>query len=140
MLTPTTSLAELAGLPPGDVDAIARVGASAMASGRYALAVKIYEALVALEPLVHAHRLRLAFAQHGAGDTRRALDALDACLVEGTTLPPGAQVHALLLRAELVATGPGGREAARADLGRAHALAARSPEAKAALDGGGDGA
>ena len=132
MLDARASIAELAGVAPGDVDAMAQVGASAMSAGRYALAVKVFTGLVALEPADARHRLRLAFAHHAAGDVRMALAALDGAL-EGA-LDDDARIHALLLRAEIRAAFD--KDGARADLATARDLAARSPAAKRVLDGG----
>ena len=124
------SLAALAGVAPGDVDALARVGASALVSGRAELACTVFRGLCALEPEVAEHQLHLAAAARAGGDEAAALGALDRAVALGND--DAVTVAALLLRAELVAKHD--REAAKADLGQARALAARSPAARKALE------
>lgn len=124
------SLAALAGIASGDVEAIARIGASALVTGRTELACTVFRGLCALEPTVAAHHLHLAAAARAHGDEASAFAALDRAVALGND--DAVTVHALLMRAELVARTD--REAAKLDLGRARGLAARSPEAKKALE------
>lgn len=127
------SLAALAGVAPSDVDALARVGASALVAGRAELACKVFRGLSALEPAVPAHRLHLAAAERAHGNLAAALSALDSVIAD-TAADDAVKVHALLLRAELVARTD--RAAAKGDLARAKDLAASSPAAKKAWEQG----
>lgn len=127
------SLAALAGVEATDVEALARVGASALVAGRAELACKVFRGLSALEPAVAAHRLHLAAAERAQGNLAGALAALDSVIAD-TAAEDGVKVHALLLRAELVARTD--RAAAKGDLARARDLAARSPAAKKAWEQG----
>jgi hypothetical protein len=126
------NLVELAGIPSSDVEAIARVGASALISGRHELARQVFEGLIALEPERADFRLCLAIAWQ-KDDEAKAVDVLHALLAR-TDVDDATQVRALLLRAELTAKHD--KLSARSDLGRAHELAKTSPDARAALEQG----
>jgi hypothetical protein len=124
------SISALAGVAAGDVDAIARVGASALLTGRAALAQKVFAGLAALEPAVGRHRLFLAEAHKLAGDSAGARATLDA-LIDDAAADEATLVHALVARATLRSAD---RDGARSDLSRAKVLAEGSAEARAAWE------
>ncbi|MBI1946354.1 MAG: hypothetical protein HYS27_11690 [Deltaproteobacteria bacterium] len=128
------ALKDVAGLTPADMDAIAKVGASAIQSGRFELAVRVFSSLAALDPGEPLHLLHCAFAHKGAGQRDLAIEQLGRFLDADVPKALPDVARALLLRAEL--HGAGNRAAAAADLLAARALAARSPEVKQIVDGG----
>lgn len=125
-------LKDLAGLSHNDLDAIARLGASALQGGRLALALEVFTGLEALDPEQPLHVLHQAVVHKAAGRRAEAIDAvtrfLDADLPKG--LPDAAR--ALLLRAELL--GATDKEAAARDLMAARALAQHAPEVKRIIE------
>lgn len=127
------TLKDLAQLSATDVDAIAKVGASAVQSGRFELAVRVFSCLAELDPGEPLHLLHCAVAHQGAGQRAEAITQLTRFLDADVpkTLPDVAR--ALLLRAEL--HGAANRPAAAADLLAARALAARVPEIQQIVDG-----
>lgn len=126
------SLKDFTGLGAKDVDAIARVGASALQGGRFELAVKVFAALVALEPQQALHQLHQAVAQQKAGHRDDAIASLTEFLDSDLPKALADVAQALLLRAELVGTKD--KAAAARDLGAARALASRSAEARRVVE------
>lgn len=128
------SLKDIAGLSRDDIAAVARVGASAIQAGRYDAAVKVFEALEALDASDPLHVLHLAIAHHRAAHRDEAIESLTRFLDADLPKELPDVARALLLRAELV--GAHDRAAAARDLMAARALAARSPDVKKIVDGG----
>jgi hypothetical protein len=124
------ALADVGGLGTDDVDAIARVGAAALAGGRFALAEQVFAALAALDPRTPVHRLHLALARQGRGDVDGAIAAVSDQLTLCAAGDDEDVARGLLLRAELL--GRTDRTAALADLGAARALS--SAAARAVVD------
>lgn len=127
------SLKDVAGLSTGDVNAVAKVGASALQSGRFDLAVKVFSSLLSLDPGNAQHLLHLAVAHQGAAQRELAVDALTRFLDVDLPKPLTDVARALLLRAELM--GPTDKPAAARDLAAARVLAARSADVKKIVDG-----
>ena len=126
----TVALVDVGGLPPADVDAIARVGAAALQGGRFGLAEQVFSALAALDPRAPVHLLHLALARQGKGDFAGAVDACTTLLDRCAGVDDDDVARALLLRAEL--RGRTDRDGALADLSVARAL--NSPSSRAVVD------
>ena len=126
------ALKDVAMLAPGDIDAIARVGAAALQGKRFDVARTVFAGLAALDAKNAIHLLHLGAVEHAAGRLEEAVDALSR-FIDVDLHKSGADVaRALLLRAEIL----GGVDKRRAalDLTAARALAARSPEARAVVE------
>ncbi|HEY4223649.1 MAG TPA: hypothetical protein VGO62_19970 [Myxococcota bacterium] len=121
------SVALSGGLAAGDVDAIARVGAAALAGSRFDVARTVFTGLAALEPKNARHLLHLGAVEHAAGQRDAALAALTRFLDADLARSSADIAQALLLRAEVF--GASDKAAAGLDLAAAKALAARSSEA-----------
>jgi tetratricopeptide (TPR) repeat protein len=131
---PGLDLRQLSGLGGADVEAIARLGAAALAGNRPADAATIFGALEALDPSNAQHSFHRAYAEAAAGQRARAIAACDRFLEVGEdAASPADTVRALLLRA-------GQRDSADArliasDLAAARFIASRDDEARLVLEG-----
>jgi Tfp pilus assembly protein PilF len=93
------SLAAALSISAADVDAVARLGAAALAAGRVDRAEQVFSALVALEPHQAAHRFHLAVVLHHAHRDDEARSHLDVVIVGDAT--GMIKAEALQLRAQI---------------------------------------